>query len=141
MQSNNSLEKIESIDNKFLDKIFSTVDSNFQNIDFNLIKKNNFSDRTFINRLDDEKTIKTDENFITLLESIKNIDLLNPIYLLERNNNYISNNIELYRVAFNLSESRVREIKKEVLSELGTKIIAKNITLEEINQSISKKLN
>lgn len=55
-------------------------------------------------------------------------------------NNYISNNIELYKVVFNLSEERIRDIKKEVLLELGTKIISKNITLEEINQSIAKNL-
>lgn len=73
-----------------------------------------------------------------LREKEKDLSLIDDINYY---NNYISNNIELYRVAFNLSESRVREIKKEVLSELGTKIIAKNITLEEINQSISKKLN
>lgn len=53
---------------------------------------------------------------------------------------YISKNVELYRNIFNLSEERIREIKKEVLVELGTKIIAKTITLEEINQSIAKKL-
>ncbi|MGL4901512.1 MAG: hypothetical protein ACRC3I_00335 [Cetobacterium sp.] len=55
-------------------------------------------------------------------------------------NNYISSNIELYRVVFNLSEDRIREIKKETLLELGTKIITKTITLEEINASIVKKL-
>ena len=34
----------------------------------------------------------------------------------------------------------VKEIKRETLVELGTKIIAKTITLEEINESIAKKL-
>lgn len=89
MQLDNSLEKMEIIGKQFLDKTFHTKDSTFQNIDFNLIKKIDFSDKTFINRLDDEKTIKTDENFMTLLNSIKNIGLLNPIYLLESNNSYI----------------------------------------------------
>lgn len=55
-------------------------------------------------------------------------------------NNYISSNIELYRVVFNLSEERIKEIKKEILLELGTKIISKTITLEEINASIAKNL-
>lgn len=89
MQLDNSLEKMEIIGKQFLNKTFHTKDSTFQNIDFNLIKKIDFSDKTFINRLDDEKTIKTDENFMTLLNSIKNIGLLNPIYLLESNNSYI----------------------------------------------------
>ena len=53
---------------------------------------------------------------------------------------YISKNVELYRNIFNLSEERIREIKKETLLELGTKIISKNITLEEINEVIVKKL-
>ena len=55
-------------------------------------------------------------------------------------NNYISNNIELYKVVFNLSEERIKEIKKEILLELGTKIISKTITLEEINVAIAKNL-
>lgn len=55
-------------------------------------------------------------------------------------NNYISNNIELYKVVFNLSEERIKEIKKEILLELGTKIISKTITLEEINAAIAKNL-
>ena len=53
---------------------------------------------------------------------------------------YISKNVELYRNIFNLSEERIREIKKETLLELGTKIITKTITLEEINEVIVKKL-
>lgn len=53
---------------------------------------------------------------------------------------YISKTVELYRNIFNLSEERIKEIKIEILVELGTKIIAKTITLEEINQSIAKKL-
>ena len=53
---------------------------------------------------------------------------------------YISKNVELYRNIFNLSEERIREIKKETLLELGTKIIIKTITLEEINEVIVKKL-
>lgn len=55
-------------------------------------------------------------------------------------NNYISNNIELYKVVFNLSEERIRDIKKEILLELGTKIISKTITLDEINAAIAKNL-
>lgn len=55
-------------------------------------------------------------------------------------NNYISSNIELYKVVFNLSEEKIKEIKKEILLELGTKIISKTITLEEINASIAKNL-
>lgn len=53
---------------------------------------------------------------------------------------YITRNVELYRDIFSLSEERIREIKKETLLELGTKIISKNITLEEINEVIVKKL-
>ena len=54
--------------------------------------------------------------------------------------NYITRNVELYRDIFDLSEDRIREIKKETLLELGTKIITKTITLEEINEVIVKKL-
>ncbi|MDX8337537.1 hypothetical protein, partial [Candidatus Cetobacterium colombiensis] len=53
---------------------------------------------------------------------------------------YISKNVELYRSIFNLSEERLREIKKEVLIEVGIKIISKSVTIEDINQSIIKRL-
>ncbi|MGL5278914.1 MAG: hypothetical protein ACRC8M_07560 [Cetobacterium sp.] len=53
---------------------------------------------------------------------------------------YITRNVELYRDIFSLSEKRIKEIKKETLLELGAKIISKNITLEEINEVIVKKL-
>lgn len=53
---------------------------------------------------------------------------------------YISKNVELYRNIFNLSEERIKEIKIEILLELGSKIITKTITLEEINTAIVKKL-
>ena len=53
---------------------------------------------------------------------------------------YISKNVELYRNILNLSEEGIKKIKIETLAELGTKIITKTITLEEINTSIVKKL-
>lgn len=83
MQINKNLERVAKITNPFSEKIFSTKYTNFKNIDFNLIRKINFLDKTFINRLDDEKTIKKDENFTGLFESIKSTDLLTPVYLLE----------------------------------------------------------
>lgn len=89
MQINKNLKRVDKISEPFSEKIFSTKYTNFKNIDFDLIKKINFLDKTFINRLDDEKTIKKDENFTGLFESIKCIDLLTPVYLLEVDkNNY-----------------------------------------------------
>lgn len=89
MQINENLKRVDKISKPFSEKIFSTKYTNFKNIDFDLIKKINFLDKTFINRLDDEKTIKKDENFTGLFESIKCIDLLTPVYLLEVDkNNY-----------------------------------------------------
>lgn len=83
MQINKNLERVEKNTKPFSEKIFSTKYTNFKNIDFDLIRKINFLDKTFINRLDDEKTIKKDENFTGLFESIKSTDLLTPVYLLE----------------------------------------------------------
>ena len=89
MQLNNSLERVDKTTKPFPEKIFSAKYTNFEDINFNLIKKINFLDKTFINRLDDEKTIKKDENFTGLFESIKCTGLLNPVYLLETTkNNY-----------------------------------------------------
>ena len=69
----------------------------------------------------------------------KNVDL-SLIDDINYYTDYISTNVELYRNIFDLSEERLKEIKKETLLELGTKIITKNITLEEINEVIVKKL-
>lgn len=61
----------------------------FKDITTNLIDSILYSNRTFVNRLDDEN-LTTKESFQNLLDSIKKIGLLNPIYLLEKNkNNYI----------------------------------------------------
>lgn len=60
---------------------------------------------------------------------------------INRYSDHITNNLELYKTVFNLSEDKIKEIKKSVLLELGAKIISKNVTLEEINESISKNLN
>ncbi|MEG1338687.1 ParB N-terminal domain-containing protein [Cetobacterium sp.] len=87
MQLNKTLERMDQA--SFFGKTISTKYGNYQNIDSSLIKKINFLDKTFVNRLDDEKTIKTDENFVSLLESIRNIGLLNPVYLLETDDNYV----------------------------------------------------
>ncbi|MGL5777986.1 ParB/RepB/Spo0J family partition protein [Cetobacterium sp.] len=61
----------------------------FKDITINLIDNILYSNKTFVNRLDDEN-LTTKESFQNLLDSIKKIDLLHPIYLLEKNkNNYI----------------------------------------------------
>lgn len=61
----------------------------FKDITFDLLDNILCSNKTFVNRLDNENLV-TKESFQTLLNSIKNIGLLNPIYLFEKNkNNYI----------------------------------------------------
>ncbi|MGL5779745.1 ParB/RepB/Spo0J family partition protein [Cetobacterium sp.] len=88
--NNNHLMGFGEINKPVLDKSNIAKYSDFQNITSNLIENINYSDRTFINRLDDEETILKDENFAGLLESIKGMGLLNPVYLLEiSKNNYI----------------------------------------------------
>lgn len=57
------------------------------NIGKKLIEEIDFNDKTFINRLDTEEKIKESEEFLSLVNSIKDSGLLNPIYLLEKENN------------------------------------------------------
>lgn len=55
----------------------------FKDISLELINNVICSNKTFVNRLDDESTLPNNETFQELIESIKDIGLLNPIYLLE----------------------------------------------------------
>lgn len=55
-------------------------------------------------------------------------------------NDIINKNIEMYKIILNLSDDKVFEIKREILKDLGTKFILKELTIEEINQTIAEKL-
>lgn len=62
----------------------------YENITSNLIDNISYSDKTFVNRLEDDNTLIGKETSQNLLDSIKTIGLINPIYLLEESkNNYI----------------------------------------------------
>lgn len=62
----------------------------FKDINLELIHNVVCSNKTFVNRLDDESTLLGNETFQELVESIKEIGLLNPIYLLEdASSNYV----------------------------------------------------
>ncbi len=111
-------------------------ESKIQKLAFNAAKNRLIAEYILKNNL-----LKSEKPELIIEEPPKENETdLNLIDNINYYNNYINDNIELYRVAFNLSEERIKEIKKEILIELGTKIISKNITLEEINQSIAKNL-
>ncbi len=62
----------------------------YENITSNLINNISYSNKTFVNRLEDNNALIGKETFQNLLDSIKTIGLINPIYLLEEGkNNYI----------------------------------------------------
>ena len=46
----------------------------------------------------------------------------------------------MYKIILNLSEEKILEIKREILKELGTKYILKELTIDEINKTIADKL-
>ncbi|MGL5088831.1 MAG: ParB N-terminal domain-containing protein [Cetobacterium sp.] len=87
---NNHLKNSISLNSVQLEKSNIAKFSAMNNITKKLIEEIDFNDKTFINRLDCEETIKKSEDFLPLLNSIKDCGLLNPIYLLEvKENKYI----------------------------------------------------
>lgn len=70
-----------------IEKSYIAKYSVINNIGKKLIEEIDFTDKTFINRLDTEEKIKESEEFLPLVNSIKYSGLLNPIYLLEKENN------------------------------------------------------
>lgn len=87
MLNNNHLNGFGEINKPTLEKTTIAKYSDFQNITDNLIKNIDFLDKTYINRLDEESVIVNDENFLGLMESIKEIGLLNPVYLFQKTRN------------------------------------------------------
>ena len=64
----------------------------------------------------------------------------NLILELDLFNDIINKSIEMYKIILNLSEEKILEIKREILKELGTKFILKELTIDEINKTIADKL-
>ena len=64
----------------------------------------------------------------------------NLILELDLFNDIINKSIEMYKIILNLSEEKILEIKREILKELGTKYILKELTIDEINKTIADKL-
>lgn len=64
----------------------------------------------------------------------------NLILELDLFNDIINKSIEMYKIILNLSEEKILKIKREILKELGTKFILKELTIDEINKTIADKL-
>lgn len=133
--SNNHLKGFGDVNKPTLEKTTISKFSDFQNITANLIDKIDFSNRIFINRLDEEDEIKMDENFVSLLESIRNIGLLNPIYLLETDDNYIIisgwRRLLALKELFNENKNRVFS-QKAIIFRKNTPIeILENTSIDE----------
>ncbi|MEG0237804.1 MAG: hypothetical protein RR523_15865 [Cetobacterium sp.] len=62
--------------------------------------------------------------------------------LTDRNafNDYIDGSIEMYRMGFNLSDQEVSQIKKEIFLELTSEFMLKKLTIEKLNETITRKL-
>lgn len=85
--NNNHLKNNFALNPNQVEKSNIAKYSILNNITKKLIEEIDFSDRTFINRLDTEDKIKESEEFLPLTNSIKECGLLNPIYLLEKESN------------------------------------------------------
>lgn len=108
------------------------INYTFQDINSNLINKINFSNKTFITRLEEEEDLIKEEELLNLVTSIKKIGILNPIYLLETNGEYII-------IAGYLRALALKEIFKENLEIPFPQkaIIYNSITIENSLQVIS----
>ncbi|MEG1338690.1 hypothetical protein [Cetobacterium sp.] len=82
-----------------------------------------------------KKTIEI-ENEMPLKTKIENK------LLTDRNafNDYIDGSIEMYRMGFNLSDQEVAQIKKEIFLELTSEFMLKKLTIEKLNETITRKL-
>ncbi|MEG0583238.1 MAG: ParB N-terminal domain-containing protein [Cetobacterium sp.] len=103
-----------------------------RNINIKIFEKIDLEDRTFVNRLDEINQIKNDENFLGLIESIRGVGLINPIYLFEKNEKYIV--ISGWRRSLALSEI-FKECREKTFQERA--IILKENTPLEILEGIS----
>lgn len=102
-----------------------------QKIAFNAAKNNLIYKYIFRNKLSNYSII---ENEISIEEELGD-DILTDINAF---NNYINENINIYKIVLNLSEDRILEIKREILTELSSKFVLKQINIDDITQAINK---
>lgn len=106
----NSFQSIPKVDKTLIEKY-----GEIKNINYKFFEKIDLEDKTFINRLDKSSEIIENENFKGLVESIKKIGLINPIYLLEKDNGkYII--ISGWRRSLSLNEI-YKENKEKIFRE------------------------
>lgn len=106
-----------------------------QKIAFNAAKNNlifKYIEKKKLFKIQKEEKV---EIFIEKQENKNNLILELDLF-----NDIINKNIEMYKIILNLNEEKILEIKREILKELGTKFILKELTIEEINKTIADKL-
>ncbi|WP_426710832.1 ParB/RepB/Spo0J family partition protein [Cetobacterium sp. SF1] len=136
--SNNPLAKREK---KFqetpkIDKNIIEKYGEVKNITYKFFEKIDVENRKFINRLDLIKDIENNENFLGLLNSIKEIGLINPIYLLEdENEKFIiisgwRRSLALKKI-FETMPDKIYEDKAIILKKNTPEEILENISIDE----------
>lgn len=125
-----SFESKPKIDKNILEKY-----GEIKNLNSKIFEKIDLEDRKFVNRLDDISEITANENFKGLIESIKEIGLINPIYLLERDERYTV--VSGWRRSLALSQiflenkEKVFTDKVIILSEKTPIEILENLSIDE----------
>ncbi|MGL5718362.1 MAG: RepB family plasmid replication initiator protein [Paraclostridium sp.] len=66
------------------------------------------------------------------------VDVLNNIKAF---NDYINGSIEMYKLGFDLTSEEASKIKKEIFLELTSKFMLRRLTMEELDETIKRKLN
>ncbi|MGL5202275.1 MAG: RepB family plasmid replication initiator protein [Cetobacterium sp.] len=66
------------------------------------------------------------------------VDVLNNIKAF---NEYINGSIEMYKLGFDLTSEEASKIKKEIFLELTSKFMLRKLTMEELDETIKRKLS
>ncbi|MGL5797836.1 MAG: ParB/RepB/Spo0J family partition protein [Cetobacterium sp.] len=139
MLNNNHLNNLGDIKRVTLQKTIISKYSDFQNITESLIKNIDYSNKKFINRLNDTETIINDAEFLSLFESIKEIGLINPVYLLEVDKNtYVIvsgwRRLLALKQIYELNQNRIFSQKAIVFRKDTPLEILENISIDENTQ-------
>ncbi|MGL5049925.1 MAG: hypothetical protein ACRC6A_12895 [Fusobacteriaceae bacterium] len=104
-----------------------------QNLIFKYIKKYKLCEQS-------DSSLPKKNTDMKVSPKVEIVDETNRV-LSDRNafNEYIDGNIEMYKMAFNLTAEEAYKIKREIFLELTTKFMLKTLTLEKLNETIINK--
>ncbi len=137
----NSLSDIER--EKLEEKVYRAYidecgqETKIQQLAFKAAKNRLIGEYILKNNLLENFELKENKETESVSKEDKEESILNNINLF---NQYINENIDVYKVVLSMSEEKIVELKKEILLELTPKFVLKNLTMEDINKTIAEKI-